>query len=89
MMDDIEYDDDSTVGSGIVTANDGGTHTLVFGENDGGVSPPSRDIWKGQGPDVRYDPSYIVPLLVSALESQVPEILATKTTQHAVKISRV
>jgi hypothetical protein len=38
------------------------------------VSPPSRDIWKGQGPDVRYDPSYIVPLLVSALESQVPEI---------------
>lgn len=61
-----------TTGSCLPTGDEDDTVAEVVEQEveEGGC----RDIWRGRGPDLRYDPSFVIPLIVSALEALASEV---------------
>ena len=73
MTEEMDSDQDSTTGSSSSAEYEAEAQPDVPDPDQGGEEPNSGDIWKGRGPDLRYDPSFVIPLIVVALESLVPE----------------
>lgn len=63
----VDFDD----GQGLTGDEDA---TKVEVEDEGTEEAGCRDIWRGKGPDLRYDPSFVVPLIVSALEGLASDV---------------
>ena len=70
---DLDDGEDSTSRLSLPTGSDDTKEAEATVAEQSIEATTCRDIWRGRGPDLRYDPSFVVPLIVSALEELASE----------------